>query len=65
MENLPPNSLKLQYIEELLVYDNLSIDLWALYSLSLLPTLVRLLLSIVFIGSFLLRPFVVRPISLV
>jgi|SRR6516162_1311580 len=64
-KHLLQNSLRSQYIEELLVYDNLSIDLWALYSLSLLPTLVRLLLSIVFVGSFLLRPFVVRPITLV
>jgi hypothetical protein len=62
-EHLLPNSLGPRYIEELLIHDNLSIDLWALYSLSLLPTLVRLLLSIVFVGSFLLHPFVVRPIS--
>jgi len=42
-----------------------SIDLFAFYFLSLSPSLFRFALSIIFVGSFLLRPLVMRPISLV
>ena len=41
-----------------------SIDLFAFYFLSLSPSLFRFALSIIFVGSFLLRPLVMRPISL-
>jgi len=41
------------------------IDSFSLHCLSLFPSIIRLTLSIVFVGSFLLRPVLMRPISLV
>ena len=41
------------------------IDGFALFCLSLFPSMCRFILSIVFVGSFLLRPFVMRPVSLI
>jgi len=41
------------------------IDLFAFYTLPYVPGLFRFFLSIVFVGSFLLRPVVMRPTSLV
>jgi hypothetical protein len=40
-------------------------DDFALICLPLFPSLFRIFLSIVFVGSFLLRPFVMRPVSLI
>jgi hypothetical protein len=41
------------------------VDLFALSLVTLCPSLFRFLLSIVFVSSFLLRPLVMRPVSLV
>jgi hypothetical protein len=41
------------------------IDVFALFALNSFPSFVRVIISIVFVGSFLLRPLVIRPISLV
>jgi hypothetical protein len=41
------------------------IDLFAFYSLESFPTLLRFCLVIIFIGSFLVRPLVMRPVNLV
>jgi len=49
-----------QYEEKLGSIDNLT-----LATLPLLTSLFRLLLSIVFVGSFLMKPLVIRPVSLV
>jgi hypothetical protein len=40
------------------------IDTFSLHCLSLFPAIVRLVLSIVFVGSFLLKPLLMRPVSL-
>jgi len=40
-------------------------DFFAFNLLSLFPNIFRVVLSIVFVGSFLLRPLVMRPVSLV
>ena len=40
-------------------------DEFALYSMLWFPTVSRLILSIVFVGSFLLRPLIMRPVSVV
>jgi hypothetical protein len=40
-------------------------DVWGLEIFSLFPYLFRFALSIIFVGSFLLRPLVMRPASLV
>jgi len=54
----------LSYLREFLISTN-NLDSLALILLSLFPSLLRLLLSIVFVGSFLLRPFVMRPVNFV
>jgi hypothetical protein len=41
------------------------IDILALFFLSIFPSVFRFALSIIFVGSFLLRPLVMRPVSLV
>jgi hypothetical protein len=41
------------------------IDYFALSCLPLFPSLFRFALSIVFVGSFLVKPFVMRPLNLV
>ena len=41
------------------------VDLFAFSLLTLCPILFRFILSIIFVGSFLLRPLVMRPISVV
>jgi hypothetical protein len=43
----------------------LSFDNLALLDTSSFPSLFRIFLSIVFVGSFLLRPLVMRPVNLV
>ena len=42
-----------------------SIDLFAIRTLSAFPSLFRFILSIIFVGSFLLKPFVMSPVNLV
>src|SRR5262249_28726296 len=41
------------------------IDRFSLNILVLFPSLMRIMLSMVFVGSFLLRPLIMRPINLV
>jgi hypothetical protein len=41
------------------------VDLFSLYCLSLFPNVFRFALSIIFVGSFLLKPVVMRPVNLV
>jgi hypothetical protein len=41
------------------------IEVFSFYALKRFPPLLRLLLSIVFVGSFIVRPQVMRPLSLV
>jgi hypothetical protein len=41
------------------------IDMFPLYALSYFPSVLRCLLSLIFVGSFLLRPLLMRPVSLV
>jgi hypothetical protein len=40
-------------------------DLFALHALSLFPSLFRLILAFIFVGSFLFRPLLMHPVSLV
>jgi len=42
-----------------------NIDIFALHFLSLLPSLARFALAIIFVGSVLLRPLIIGPVSLV
>jgi hypothetical protein len=51
-------------MQRIVEQDN-SMDNLSLGYLAILPSLFRFVLSVVFVGSFLLRPFVMRPISLV
>jgi hypothetical protein len=49
----------------LFLQEGLPIDLFTFYTASCILSLLRLAISIVFVGSFLLRPLVMHPISLV
>ena len=44
---------------------NGNVDEFALYALSSFPAFIRFVISLVFVGSFLLRPLIMRPLSLV
>jgi hypothetical protein len=50
---------------ELWYLKNGQTDLFALSALSSFPSVARLIVSIVFVGSFLLKPLIMRPVSLV
>jgi hypothetical protein len=63
-EQLYPFTLVI-VVQFFLVSDKPSIGNFALYTTQAVPSVLRFLLSIVFIGSFLLRPLVMRPISFV
>jgi hypothetical protein len=41
------------------------IDVFALYAANYLPSLLRFMISLLFVGSFLFRPLVMRPLSLI
>lgn len=48
-----------------LIETQIPIDFLAIFLLPLFPSLARFLISLIFVGSFLLRPLVMRPVSLV
>jgi hypothetical protein len=60
----PLNQPQLQFAVEL-GQQTFAIDNVILAELPAFPSSFRLLISVVFVGSFLLRPLIIRPVSLV
>jgi len=58
------SQLELRDVRDLIT-NKMPLDVFATSLLPLVPSLVRFLVSIIFICSFLLRPLVMRPVSLV
>jgi hypothetical protein len=56
----PPNILK-----DLWFQNEWTVDSFALLSLSTLPMIFRFIISLIFVGSFLVRPLMMRPVNLV